>query len=106
MGWCTDIYLQANQSSVAVNFYNKVGFKRMKANDVNVLPISWQQIVNKDELGDFYLRFINNKTNEIEAETRVHSSGTEVTYEESIHLFQLCGKINAIHYDLCYNSET
>ena len=70
MGWCTDIYLQANQSSVAVNFYNKVGFKMMKANEVNELPEPWQQIVNKEEQGDFYLKFVDNRVNEIEAESR------------------------------------
>ena len=71
-----------------------------------MIPKSCQQIVNKDKPGDFYLKFIDNKTNEIEAATRTCSSGPEVTYEESINLFQLCGKINAIHYKLCYNSET
>ena len=50
-----DMYLQANMSSDAIEFYTKAGFKKMHSNNVEELPEKWQEIVNDKTEPKFYI---------------------------------------------------
>ena len=63
LGWSTNIFLQANQNSPAVNFYTKLGFVKMKSNNVSELPITWAPYIN-NSIGPMYIKFVTDEINQ------------------------------------------
>ena len=62
LGWSTNIFLQANQNSPAVNFYTKLGFVKMKSNNVSELPITWAPYINNSN-APMYIKFVTDENN-------------------------------------------
>jgi len=87
--WSTDIHLQANQGTVAVNFYKKIGFQKMKSNNFNELPKEWQDITTSN----MYIKFVDDATNVKEAEEIAKRDNTPYSTDYFLHLFKLTGKL-------------
>lgn len=77
-GWEIDMYLQANQTSIAINFYTKLGFEKMQSNSVMNLPEKWHQIINKIDTPHFYLKFVTNNINKLEVKGRALTTGAKL----------------------------
>ena len=105
-GWSADVYLQSNQFTSAVRFYTQVGFKKMDSNDITELPDPWHSAVNKKEIANFYIKFIDDKTNEAEALRRAKVNKEEVNLLEYLHLYKLTGGIRTIHYPSTLDKKT
>ncbi|HEY9302047.1 MAG TPA: GNAT family N-acetyltransferase, partial [Phormidium sp.] len=104
--WSTDVYLQANQLASAVWFYTQVGFKKMDSNNIQELPKPWQTKVNNKEISDFYVKFVDDETNMVEALRRAKDNKEEVNLLESLHLYKLTGSIRSIHYPCTLDTTT
>lgn len=106
--WSYNIYLQANQSTAAADFYKRIGFHKLKNNNVSELPSSWRN-ANKDSM---YIKFVDGKTNKKEAQE--HSTWDNLVYskESFLHLYWALGKVGwqelkesaAVVYSTQYNA--
>ena len=69
----------------------------MNSNLVDELPAEWHNKVNKTDIDDLYIKFVDDKTNRREAEERSKEKGmTEVTQADFMHLYKLSSFVNVI----------
>lgn len=87
-GWKIDtIYLQANQSSGAVDCYSKLGFNKIASYTASELSDRWQDIVSNTSTLDFYLKFVIDDINKVVAKARTATIQSAVNQDEFLHLF-------------------
>src|SRR5687768_1159207 len=95
-GWVIDMFLQANLASKAVEFYKRVCFVQMPANNILELPQDWQKIMNQKNVPNFYLKFVSDEVNKKESQRCLEETGFTAGKSEYLHLFHLEGQIPVI----------
>ena len=75
-------------------------------NHIKELPLSWRIKVNLTNLPDFYIKFVDNDTNESEANARAIVEGIVNNVEARLHIFHLQGKVKVIHYASSYDETS
>ena len=66
LDWPITMYLQANQSTAAAEFYKKIGFIKTPDNDISQLPEAWREKGQES----FYIKFVDDDQNQQEAHKR------------------------------------
>src|SRR5688500_16641832 len=102
------MYLQANKSSKAKDFYTNLRFEKTTKNSTTELLDRLQVIYNNTtvQIFYFYLNFVTDDVYKKEAKSRAAKFQSSVNLDEFFHLYVLCRNINTIQYANKYDSET
>ena len=101
--WKLDMYLQANMSSEAIEFYKKVGFRKMPTNTIKELPKDWRTKVNDATEPNFYLKFVTDDVNRMELEDCNEITGVMGDRLEFLHLYCVVGQIQTVQFSRTVN---